>query len=102
MTTYTKLQNGDWGLRGAGIVSGQIVTVTKKSGESKSETVGRILWQGDDVVLATIARNGNGGRPRYASHADYIDRHVCRACGHTGDECADMDCTCRTCGGMMR
>lgn len=26
----------------------------------------------------------------------------CEACGHDGDACADMDCTCRSCDGMMR
>ena len=108
MTTYTKLRNGDWGLRIDGSVeAGATVTATKKSGETKTERVGRVLWAGNGITLASIATNGTGrssgsSRGRFASHADYIDRHPCRACGHDGDGCADMDCTCRTCGGMMR
>lgn len=56
-TTYTKLRDGSWGLRinnNAHVVAGQTVTVTKKSGETKVEQVGRVLWSGDGVTLATI------------------------------------------------
>jgi hypothetical protein len=45
--------------------------------------------------------NGGSHQGRARRHYD-PDRHVCRACGHDGDMCADMDCTCRVCGGMSR
>jgi hypothetical protein len=59
--TYTKLKNGDWGLRLAGAIPkpGAPVLVTKKDGSTRTERIGRILWQGDGVALATIER-----RPR--------------------------------------
>lgn len=54
LITYTKLRDGSWGLRGSGLVASRSVIVTKKSGETKTETVGRVLWTGQDgVSLAT-------------------------------------------------
>jgi|GEM_PF-2243361 len=58
--SYAKLQDGSWGIRASGkLVAGQTVTVTKKSGESKPETVAAIVWTGPDrdggeSTLATI------------------------------------------------
>lgn len=104
--TYTKLKSGNWGIRVVGSVrDGQSITVTKKSGETKTETVSRVVWSGNGITLAAIADSRGsytGSRSRYSSHSDYIDSHRCSSCHHTGDECADLDCTCRTCGGMMR
>lgn len=55
--TYTKLKDGNWGLRIQGITDNlNAVTVTKKSGEIKTEYVGRILWRGNGIMLATIAK----------------------------------------------
>ena len=49
--TYTKLNDGSWGLRvSCGPVAPYAtVTVTKKSGETKVETVGQVLWTGNGV-----------------------------------------------------
>lgn len=54
--TYTKLKDGSWGLRIQGITELHVnaVTVTKKSGEVKTEYVDRILWRGNGIMLATI------------------------------------------------
>jgi hypothetical protein len=45
-TTYTKLRDGSWGVRieGPAPAAGQTVVVTKKSGESKAEKIGKVLW----------------------------------------------------------
>lgn len=45
---YGKLNDGTWGLRVEGAVpaTGDVVTVTKRDGTTKQETVGSILWQG--------------------------------------------------------
>jgi hypothetical protein len=64
-TTYTKLRDGSWGIRTTeAVTAGQTVTVTKKGGETKQETVGRVLWTGDGITLATVvetaARPGKG------------------------------------------
>ena len=62
MASYTKLKDGSWGIRGSlpAPVAGEVVTVAKKSGEIKQETVGRVLWTGTDYqgrqsYLASIA-----------------------------------------------
>jgi hypothetical protein len=53
--TYTKLKDGSWGVRVQGAASaGAVVTVTKKDGSTKQETVSRVLWQGDGLSLCTI------------------------------------------------
>ena len=69
--TYTKLRSGDWGVKGpSGTVrEGATVTVTKKSGESRQETVGRVVWIGDGVSIASIEQagrrySGGGGSGR--------------------------------------
>ena len=57
--TYTKLNSGDWGIRvaGASVAPGATVTVAKKSGETKTETIGAVLWTGNAVSLCSIARS---------------------------------------------
>lgn len=56
MTTYTKLNNGSWGLRVRGTAKvGQKLTVSKKDGTSKIETVSAVLWSGDGITLCAIA-----------------------------------------------
>lgn len=69
--TYTKLRNGDWGLRGPtkDVQAGAAVTVTKRSGETKRETVGSVLWSDDKMAIASIAASsahssGSSYRPR--------------------------------------
>jgi hypothetical protein len=54
--TYTKLNNGEWGIRvtGSRPKLGETVEVTKRSGEVKEEQVGIVLWSGDDVHLCTV------------------------------------------------
>jgi hypothetical protein len=53
--TYAKLNDGSWGIRADGALAvGQTVTVTKRDGTTKSETVGRVIWKGDGVTLAAI------------------------------------------------
>jgi len=56
MTTYTKLKNGSWGLRVQGAAAkGDKVTVTKKDGSTKVETISAVLWSGEGVTLCAIA-----------------------------------------------
>lgn len=66
MNTYTKLKNGDWGIRVIGSAQPQSkVTVQTKSGASKQETVDKILWMGTDkhsgkkISLCSIVRAGS-------------------------------------------
>lgn len=58
MATYTKLSSGSWGIRLTGSetvpVPGTSITVTKRDGSSKTETVDRLIHQGDGYALFSI------------------------------------------------
>lgn len=60
-TTYLRLKSGQWALRGAGLREGETVTVERRDGSRKTETVGRIIWEGSGVTVAQIEKE-----PRYA------------------------------------
>lgn len=77
--TYTRLRDGSWGLRGPGLVAGNTVIVTRRSGAPKTEVVGKVLWSGDGVSLATIhgsesrateARGRCGRRPYPSAYSE--------------------------------
>jgi hypothetical protein len=87
--TYTKLRNGDWGLRllGDGAVPGTTVTVTRKDGSTRTEQVGKLLWVGDGAALATIARS---------AHSDSTGKG--RRCVECGRPCHDE---CQGCGSPL-
>lgn len=74
--TYTKLRDGSWGLRGPAtqLKPGAVVIATKRSGETKQEKVGRVLWTGNGVAMATIA--GSSSAPSRGGR-----RGGCRECG---------------------
>ena len=48
--TWTKLKQGDWGIRVQGDkpARGDVVTVTKKSGDTSAAVVDAVLWTGED------------------------------------------------------
>jgi len=52
--SYCKLRDGSWGLKGEGIQQDSEVTVTTKAGKTKTEKVGKIIWQKDKLMIATI------------------------------------------------
>jgi len=97
MATYTKLNDGTWGLRSTeSITAGVTVTVTKKSGETKVETVGKVIWSGNGVTLATIASSGHSHSHAAHSHARH-SRNGCECnCGDCSGHChCDPHCNCR-------
>jgi hypothetical protein len=93
MNTYTKLSNGNWGLRiqsgQTRIQSGDSIVVTKKSGETKNEKVGKIVWTGNGVTLATIAPLP----ARYGSYSTIGERTRERMdrTGWTGCSCGSIE-----------
>ena len=102
MATYTKLRSGEWGIRStAKIESGQMVTVTKRDGDTKTERVARVVWSGGGVWLATIGASAPAGRN---SPAGRRNGHRCRN-GHaphpgpccTGRHRGGDDCGCDCC-----
>ena len=73
MNTYTKLKSGEWGIRVQGSARvGERVTVTKKSGESKMETIGKVIWSGNGVTICAIA---NMRVCKVTHKKAYVDRY---------------------------
>lgn len=59
--TYSKLKSGDWGVRVEGLVRpGAAISVAKKDGATKTETIANVLWTGGGISLCAIERSGNG------------------------------------------
>lgn len=85
--TYAKLRDDTWGLRAEGkLVPGASVKVTKRDGTTKTETVGRVVWTGNGVTLATIANvSGDNGRTNGSGRA------LCAECGRPGHLVSDLE-----------
>lgn len=94
--TFTKLKSGDWGLRieGGTVREGQAVTVAKKDGTSDSKTVGKVLWTGNGVTLATISSDG--------SSYSFKSKKSSGSCRCGGRVTADTDGDCYHCGNPVR
>lgn len=96
--TYTKLKNGDWGIRvtGAKPREGAVVTVTKKDGSTKVETVRRVLWSGDGIHLCAVG-SGSAQTTRPTARGTNGDVYTrrngtsgvrgCSQCSLLGDMC---------------
>ena len=100
--SYTKLKDGDWGVRIEGTLDKGTrteITVTKRSGETKTEKV-VVLWSGKGISLAKIitkstrssgssgySRSGRnygrsyGGRRRERFQDDEGCSWPCHVCG---------------------
>ena len=88
--TYAKLNSGHWGIRVHGAAqAGQLVMVTKRSGESNLETVTKVLWQQHGRSLCAIQQPGNNG---HGSPGGYRSKRnpmqVC--CRHPGQQSLDL------------
>ena len=96
--TYTKLKNQSWGLRVVGPVkAGDTLTVTKQSGETKTETVEAVLWTGDNVALCSIAKTAHSAPTRSAPARSSYGGYRRKACVTDGN-CSSMGSG-RSCGG---
>jgi hypothetical protein len=83
--TYTKLKDGSWGiLAGQELSLGALVTVVKRSGETKNEILGELVYAGEGDWVYRIGHNSS--RPVRRARA-------WRPCGYPGcnpshcDEC---------------
>jgi hypothetical protein len=84
-TTYTKLRTGAWGVRSTDrLTVGQTVTVTKRDGSVKTETIHTIVWTGQGITLAALAPKGAAAAPR--------GRRTGCSCGSIEDSPRDSDC----------
>lgn len=82
--TYTKLKDGSWGVRAEGTVkAGAVLTVTKKDGSTKTETVKVALWSGNGITLCAIVptKSDSGGSRINATNGER--KGVCANCGET-------------------
>jgi len=85
--TWTKLRDDSWGIRGAGLIEGETVTVTKRSGQTKSVMVGEIVWTGQDsrtgqqTQIARVSKTQNTQSPQRSRSRS------CRRCGCTDPSC---------------
>jgi len=101
-TTYTKLKSGEWGVRMAGTPKvGARVSVSKKDGSTKTETIARVVWSGDGISLCAIAKgDGAKGKNWDASRFNGYGRArggYAKACV-TGGNCSSLGSG-RSCGG---
>ena len=88
--TYTKLKSGNWGVRSTeALKEGQTITVRKKSGDTKLETIARIVWSGNGVWLAAILTSGSTGSAKRSSPRG--QRTGC-SCGSIEDTPRPGDC----------
>jgi hypothetical protein len=94
--TYTKLQSGAWGIRSTSSLRvGQSVTVAKRDGSVKTETVAKIVWGSNGVTVAAIgasAPRSYSRSSRYAYGADGTRLGRCSD-GRTGG-CTRPGCNC--------
>ena len=80
MISYTRLKSGDWGVKGPSgeVREGATVTVIKKNGETKQETIEKVLFSRDGIALAAI-------KPR---------QHTRGGCACTEQGCCRPRCQC--------
>lgn len=105
--TYTKLEDGTWGVRvnsSRRLAEGDVLTVSKRDGSSKTERVAKVLWHGvardgREASLVTIAatsrspqRGGSGrsGRGTWTGcHCGSVEEYSrpsdCWSCRHDAE-----------------
>lgn len=54
--TFARLDDGEWGIKGVGLVGGDVVTVTKKDGTTVERVVGEVVKTRDGYDYATIVQ----------------------------------------------
>lgn len=93
--TYTKLKSGNWGVRIEGAAqAGQTITVTKRDGSTKSETIERVVWSGNGVSLCAIRQSHYScSTARYGSYSTIGQRQNerMRRTGWTGCSCGSIE-----------
>lgn len=100
--SYTKLKSGAWGVRVEGkVVDGQSITVTKKDGTAKSETIEKVLWTGGGVSLCAIKQSNGGSNSGHSAHRPGICVNCGEPCNPRYRRCLDcVDGGSRAHGGM--
>lgn len=106
MTTFTKLRSGEWGITTSDNVTvGQTVTVTKKSCETQTVKIAKIVWSGNGKSICAIesTRRNNDYIPATRNSRGYVDQrgHYEGYCGYkcpvTGLKCCPQNGPCHDC-----
>jgi len=89
--TYSRLRSGEWGVRGPAshLAAGSRVTVGRKDGSTSEVVIGRILWTGDGVALATIESSSSSSRSSSRSSRSGGIRDACEEPRRHLTECRD-------------
>ena len=95
--TFTKLRNGSWGVKGHGLMAGQVAFVAKRDGARKQVRIDKIIWTGEDgTQIASIVATDNHTQSRgqyqrsgYRPVHRQIRNWHCTSCGN---EAWDCDC----------
>ena len=78
-TTFTKLRNGSWGVKGTGLAAGRIVGVAKRDGSHSNVTIDKVIWTDGKVQIASIKQAGT--RTATATRYTRPTGHSCECCG---------------------
>lgn len=87
MVAYARLKSGEWGLRGKDLIPGEPVSVSKKDGNTATETVGVLLFATQDgTQYATIEKTRRSTRRRNWKPCGYpgCSPGYCDECGGDG------------------
>jgi hypothetical protein len=90
--TYTKLRNGTWGAKvmSAAVNPGDAITVTKKSGETKSEIVSKVFYRGEDIAIVSLRKGASEKKePSTGRSRSHYGRSYFRA---ARGRCEDAPC----------
>lgn len=93
--TYSKLRNGNWGVRVSGKAAvGDVVTARRRDNTTQRVRITHIVWSGNDVTLCEFESFDSRPRERAAAPAPKAARKSkFRPCGYPGcnpqhcDEC---------------
>lgn len=99
MASYTKLKSGEWGVRVEGTAkAGQSVTVRKKDGTSKQETILRVVWTGNGISLCAIAQRQPATSGRSGGYSRGYSSEYCGGiCPVGGHRCSAKEGPCHDC-----
>lgn len=94
-TTFIRLQDDSWGIKGVGLTPGDTVSVYKKDGSTTTVTVGEIVSKPVDLAVPVIARVKKAEQT-----TEYSDCAECGARGatiHRYDSSGIAGLCCRRC-----
>lgn len=95
MITYTKLRNGNWGIKSdRAVVAGEVVTVTKKDQTTKTETIEAVVFAGNGAWICAVRATGTPAASASSSRrrGGRATRTGCR-CGSVEEYEKDSDCS---------